>query len=93
MTLCCGYRQCLFGNIDLDGARHEIKAAKPEGWAKIYKTMVIKWKANGEAAFHPPCWRKVLIEARKKYTGDGKGKAKQKNKTGLKATEKSKHQV
>jgi hypothetical protein len=58
----------------------EIKAATPSGWKRAIHTMTVKWKENGEAVFHVPCWEFLLKQARTRLAGTGNAKRSKKRK-------------
>ncbi|KAL8612722.1 hypothetical protein ACOMHN_025373 [Nucella lapillus] len=63
MNLFCANVHCQRSPLSLPDGRIEIKAALPANWSRI-KNKCVKWKSNGEAAFHVDCWSTVLKMAR-----------------------------
>ncbi|XP_046544663.1 NAD-dependent protein deacetylase Sirt6-like [Haliotis rubra] len=62
----CMYTNCLSEDISSNDSYVEVKTVLPNAGAlkKLKSKLKIKWKGNGEAAFHRPCWNDLLKSSR-----------------------------
>lgn len=69
MPLKCHFKSCQLGGLSPSLARIDIKSAMPKtGFTPSKNSFIVSWKRNGEASFHPECWKNVLKAAKERLT-------------------------
>ena len=68
MEFSCRFKSCPHSeSLSSNSARIEVKSALPKGGLKkVEQKLVVNWKKNGEAVFHPDCWRRLVTASRKR---------------------------